>query len=132
MSAKAKTNVETDKKTKISESTEISVSNDESNAVEIDVEAEMRCIGHAPIEPTLRYLKDDPTVMSLISMRMDPNSLLTDHRIKVKLSKTSGMNEKEAIKVESAMNMMKASLGVSLSKAARMENVRYLQYDIRF
>lgn len=44
---------------------------EENKYSKIEIAAEMECSGHAPVKPTVKYMKYDPNVQKLIEMRMD-------------------------------------------------------------
>ena len=52
-------------------SAEIEQNCNEKNYSKIEIAAEMRCPGHGPVEPQLRYMKYDPTISNLVEMRMN-------------------------------------------------------------
>lgn len=119
-----------DAKNILSGNTESNSSQDKFNTIE--VAADMACPGHAPNEPQLKYLKNDPAIKALISMRMDEHSPLTHQKFMLKLSNSSGLKENDAVKIEAALKSIKFKSGGSVVKEARNESHRYFEYEIEF
>ena len=85
-----------------------------SDNANIEVAAEMQCLGHAPIEPKLLYLRGEPSIQSLIALRMDENSQIFHQEFSLKLSNSSGIKEKDAVKIDAALKAMKISGNIRL------------------
>lgn len=102
-----------------------------SDASSLEVAAEMQCIGHLPKEPVLNYLRKDPAIQSLIALRMDQAS---PHHLKytLKLSNSSGIKEKDAIKIDAALKALKITGSASLVSEAKSESRRFFEYEIDF
>lgn len=100
--------------------------------ITVEVAAEMECPGHAPIKPTLHYLQRDPTIDSLISLRMNPDSPLSHQKYTLKLSTTSGIKEKDAVKIDAALKAMKISGNTTVTNEVRNESRRFFEYEIDF
>jgi hypothetical protein len=98
----------------------------------IEVAAEMQCIGHAPIVPKLCYLQREPCIQSLISLRMDRNSPVLHQKYILKLGNSCGMKEKDAIKVDAALKTLKVAGGMTITSEARRESRRTFEYEIDF
>ena len=47
----------------------------------------MECPGHEPVEPELKYMKYDPTVKSLVELRMNTQGPMKRQFLTLKLSK---------------------------------------------
>ena len=75
----------------------------DSSLASISIEAEMRFPGHAPIRPELHYLKKEINIVNLIEMRMDPLSPLQQQRFNIELSNSSGIREKDAVKIDAML-----------------------------
>ena len=86
--------------------------------------------GHAPVVPTLNYLKNDPVVQGLIDLRM--NSSLESRKYEISLSKTLGIKEADAVKIDGALKAMKMSSNISIANEVRNESRRFLEYEIEF
>lgn len=86
--------------------------------------------GHAPIEPTLNYLKRDQVVQNLIHLRM--TSTLESRKYEISLSKTLGIKEADAVKIDGALKSMKMSSNISIANEVRNESRRFLEYEIEF
>ena len=86
--------------------------------------------GHVPVVPTLNYLKNDPVVQGLIDLRM--NSSLESRKYEISLSKTLGIKEADAVKIDGALKAMKMSSNISIANEVRNESRRFLEYEIEF
>ena len=102
-----------------------------SEASSLEVAAEMQCVGHPPKAPVLNYLRKDPAIQSLIALRMDQAS---PHHLKytLKLSNSSGIKEKDAVKIDAALKALKIAGSASLVSEARSESRRFFEYEIDF
>ena len=96
------------------------------------IEAEMRFPGHAPIRPELHYLKKEINIINLIEMRMDPLSPLQHQRFNIEMSKSSGIKEKDAVKIDAMLKMMKVTANATVVSAVKKEERSILQYEIEF
>ncbi len=102
-----------------------------SEASTIGIAAESRFKeGHAPIMPVLNYLKRDQVVLGLIDLRM--NSSLESRKYEISLSKTLGIKEADAVKIDGALKSMKMSSNISIANEVRNESRRFLEYEIEF
>lgn len=98
----------------------------------IEVAAEMQCLGHAPIEPKLLYLRGEPSIQSLIALRMDENSQIFHQEFSLKLSNSSGIKEKDAVKIDAALKAMKISGNITVISEAQSESRRFFEYEVDF
>lgn len=98
----------------------------------VDIAAEMDFPGHAPIRPTLKYLRNDPSINGLIDMRMNELAPLLHQKFTLKLSNSSGLKENEAVKIDAALKGMKCTGNASVVSESQMESRRYLDYEIDF
>lgn len=98
----------------------------------IEVAAEMQCLGHAPIEPELLYLRGEPSIQSLIALRMDENSPIFHQEFSLKLSNSSGIKEKDAVKIDAALKAMKVSGNITVISEAQSESRRSFEYEVDF
>lgn len=98
----------------------------------VEVAAEMDCPGHAPCEPKLYYLQREPSIQSLISLRMDETSPITHQKYTLKLSNSSGIKEKDAIKIDAALKAMKISGNTTVTSEVRNESRRFFEYEVDF
>lgn len=92
----------------------------------------MECPGHAPIEPTTKYMKYDPNIQKLIEMRMDTQGPLSHQALTIKLSNSSGLKESEAIKIDMILKSLKCTGNSTVVNETRNESRRYLEYEIDF
>ena len=92
----------------------------------------MECPGHAPVKPKLHYMQREQSVLNLIEMRMDETSPLTHQKFTLKLSNTSGIKEKDAIKIDAALKAMKISGNTTITSEVRNESRRFFEYEIDF
>ena len=103
-----------------------------SDNANIEVAAEMQCLGHAPIEPKLLYLRGEPSIQSLIALRMDENSQIFHQEFSLKLSNSSGIKEKDAVKIDAALKAMKISGNTTVVSEAQSESRRFFEYEVDF
>ena len=102
------------------------------DASTVEVAAEMDCPGHAPVKPRLHYLQRDPSIENLIALRMDETSPLHHQKYTLKLSNSSGIKEKDAIKIDAALKGMKISGNTTVASEVRNESRRFFEYEIDF
>jgi len=98
----------------------------------IDVAAEMTFPGHPPIKPQLKYLQRDPSIQTLVAMRMDETAPLIHEKFMLNLSNSSGMKESDAIKIDAVLKGLKCSGNSTVTSEVKNESRRYLEYDIEF
>lgn len=98
----------------------------------VEVAAEMQCLGHAPMEPKLYYLQREPSIQTLISLRMDKTSPITHQKYTLKLSNSSGIKEKDAVKIDAALKAMKISGNTTVTSEVQNESRRFFEYEIDF
>lgn len=98
----------------------------------IDVAAEMHMDGHAPQKPELIYLLKDENVNNLIRLRMTGGETFRHHKISIKMSNSSGIKEKDAIKIDAALKGLKVSGNTTVVNEVKNELRRYLEYEIDF
>ena len=98
----------------------------------VEIAAEMKFPGHAPVMPQLKYLQKDPCIQTLVSMRMDESAPLIQEKYVLKMSQSSGMKETEAIKIDAVLKGLKYSGNATVTSEAKNESRRYLEYDIEF
>ena len=104
----------------------------DSSLASISIEAEMRFPGHAPIRPELHYLKKEINIVNLIALRMDPLSPLQQQRFNIELSNSSGIKEKDAVKIDAMLKSMKISGNTTIVAEVQNEARRILEYEIDF
>lgn len=98
----------------------------------VEIAAEMDCPGHAPNEPKLFYLQREPSIQNLIALRMDKDSPLTHQKYTLKLSNSSGIKEKDAVKIDAALKSMKIAGNTTVTSEVRNESRRFFEYEIDF
>lgn len=98
----------------------------------VEVAAEMDCPGHAPCEPQLHYLQREPSIQSLISLRMDKDSPLSHQKYTLSLINSSGIKEKDAVKIDAALKAMKINGNTTVTSEVRNESRRFFEYEIDF
>ena len=98
----------------------------------VDIAAEMSFPGHEPIKPALKYMQRDPSIQTLIAMRMDEKAPLMNQKYMLKMSNSSGMKEADAIKIDAAIKGFKLSGNATVASEAKNESRRYLEYVIEF
>ena len=92
----------------------------------------MSMAGHAPKEPELVYLAKDENVQNLIHLRMTGGEDFHNHKISIKLSNSSGIKEKDAMKIDAALKGFKVSGNSTVTNEAKNESRRVLEYEIEF
>ena len=126
---KAKTNVK-GLKDGVNTDTEYDLAANDVSTVEIAAEATFP--GHEPVEPTLRYFQRDPSIQALVAMRMDEKAPISHQKYILNLSNSSGIKEKDAIKIDAALKAMKISGDATVTSEAKNEARRFFEYEIDF
>lgn len=98
----------------------------------VEIAAEMTCPGHAPIKPQLTYLQREPSIQSLIALRMDPTSPILHQKYTLQLSNSSGIKENDAIKIDAALRAIKCHAHATVTIEAQREAKRFFEYEIDF
>lgn len=97
-----------------------------------EIAAESDFPGHEPIEPQLKYMQRDPSIKTLVAMRMDPASPLSHQKFMLKMSNSSGIKESDAIKIDAVLKGLKVAGNANVVSEAKNESRRYLEYEIDF
>ena len=82
--------------------------------------------------PKLYYMQREQSIQNLIAMRMDEASPLTHQKFTLKLSNSSGIKEKDAIRIDAALKAMKISGNTTVINEVRNESRRFFEYEISF
>lgn len=98
----------------------------------VEIAAELDFPGHDPIMPQLKYMLRDPSIKTLISMRMDTASPLSHQKFMLKMSNSSGIKESDALKIDAVIKGMKVGANTNIANEAKNESNRYLEYEIDF
>ena len=98
----------------------------------VEVAAEMTFPRHNPTKPQLIYLHNDPSIKTLIEMRMNEKAPLLHQKYMLKLSNSSGLRESEAMKIDAVLKGMKCAGNVTVVSEVQNEARRYLEYEIDF
>lgn len=98
----------------------------------VEIAAEMTCPGHAPVKPQLVYLQREPSIQTLIALRMDKASPITHQKYTLKLSNSSGIKERDAVKIDAAIKSLKCSGHADVTTEAQKEERRFFEYVIDF
>lgn len=98
----------------------------------VEIASEMSFPGHPPVKPQLKYLQRDPSIQTLVSMRMDETAPLISEKYVLKLSQSSGMKEADAVKIDAVLKGLKCSGNATVTSEVQNESRRYLEYDIMF
>lgn len=98
----------------------------------VEIAAEMTCPGHAPIKPQLTYLQREPSIQSLITLRMDQASPILHQKYTLQLSNSSGIKENDAIKIDAALRAIKCQGHATVTMEAQREAKRFFEYEIDF
>lgn len=97
-----------------------------------EIASEMDFLGHVPTKPELKYLKYDPSINSLIEMRMNEHTPVIHQKFMLKLSNSSGLRESEAAMIDAVLKGMKCVGNATLVSEIQNESRRYLEYEIDF
>lgn len=98
----------------------------------VEIAAEMTFPGHAPVKPGLKYMQRDPSIQTLVAMRMDPAAPLLHQKYMLKLSNSSGLKETDAVKIDAVLKGLKYSGNATVFSEAQNESRRYFEYEIDF
>ena len=98
----------------------------------VEVAAEMECPGHEPYQPKLKYLLREHSIQNLIALRMDESSPITHQKYTLQLSNSSGIKEKDAVKIDAALKAMKITGNTTVTSEVRNESRRFFEYEIDF
>lgn len=97
-----------------------------------EIAAESDYPGHEPIMPQLKYMQRDPSIKTLVAMRMDATSPLSHQKFMLKMSNSSGIKESDAAKIDAVLKGLKVSGNANVTNEAKNESRRYLEYEIDF
>ncbi len=98
----------------------------------VEIAAESDYPGHEPVMPELKYMQKDPSIKTLVAMRMDESSPLSHQKFMLKMSNSSGIKESDAIKIDTVLKGLKLNGNISVASEAKNESKRYLEYEIDF
>ena len=98
----------------------------------VEIAAESDYPGHEPVMPQLKYMQKDPSIQTLVAMRMDESSPLSHQKFMLKMSNSSGIKESDAIKIDAVLKGMKVNGNINIASEAKNESKRYLEYEIDF
>lgn len=98
----------------------------------VEIAAEMTCPGHAPTKPHLVYLQREPSIQSLIALRMDEKSPISHQKYTLQLSNSSGIKENDAVKIDAALKAIKCNAHATVTLEAQKEANRFFEYEIDF
>ena len=98
----------------------------ESRYSNISIAAEMDCPGHAPVKPQLKYLQRDPSIQTLIAMRMDESSPLLHQKFMIEFSNSSGLKESDALKIDAVLKGMKLGGSITVASEAKKKLSAFL------
>lgn len=113
-------------------SADASHSASEKKYARVEIASEMSFPGHPPVKPQLKYLQRDPSIQTLVAMRMDEAAPLISEKYVLKLSQSSGMKEADAAKIDAVLKGLKCSGNATVTSEVQNEARRYLEYDIMF
>lgn len=98
----------------------------------VSIESEMEFPGHPPMEPNLHYLRNEINIQNLIALRMDPTSPLQHQRLNIEMSTSSGIKEKDAVKIDAMLKAMKVTGNTTIVSEVQDEARKVLEYEIDF
>lgn len=105
---------------------------DTKSRYKMNIESEMYFSGHQPFQPVLQYLKNDPAINSLISMRMAEEGDFQKQNLEIKLSDSSGLNKELSTKIDEVLSKFKFKLEASMTQQYKKESNSSLIYEIEF
>ena len=105
---------------------------DTKSRYKMSIESEMYFSGHQPFQPVLQYLKNDPAINSLISMRMAEEGDFQKQNLEIKLSDSSGLNKELSTKIDEVLSKFKFKLEASMTQQYKKESNSSLIYEIEF
>lgn len=103
-----------------------------SNVNTVEISAEMNCTGHAPTQPQLYFLQRDESVLNLIALRMNATSPMMHQKVTIEFSNSTGIKEKDAVKIDAALKALKISGNVTVTNEVQNESRRFFEYEIDF
>ena len=103
----------------------------EKSYTKVEIAAEMECLGHKPVEPSLVYFRKDPQIQNLISLRMSDNAM-THQVYTLELGNSSGIKVRDAVKIDAALSAMKLQGNATVTSEAQSEARRVFEYEIDF
>lgn len=98
----------------------------------VEIEADMEFPPHEPVRPQLKYMQNDPSIQTLIEMRMNETAPILSQKFMLNLSNTSGIKESDAIKIDAVLKGLNLSGNITVASEVRNESRRYLEYEIEF
>ena len=98
----------------------------------VEIAAENCFPGHEPVRPKLKYMQRDPSIKTLIDMRMDKSSPLSHQKFMLRMSNSSGIKESDAVKIDAVLKGLKIGANANIANEAKNESNRYLEYEIEF
>jgi len=133
ITAKGKANAKAGKKA----GADISLEKEDSQFASMDVADEETFSGSStPVQPELTYFRNENDILKLVKMCMsrsdkDPYPI-TSKKYCFKCSKSSGISESAAIKIDAVIDAMGCSGTASFSSEAQRENRTEFEYFIEF
>ena len=97
-----------------------------------EIAAENDFPGHEPVMPELKYMQKDPSIKTLVALRMDASSPLSHQKFMLKMSNSSGIKESDAVKIDTILKGLKVSGNINVVNEAKNESRRFLEYEIDF
>lgn len=103
-----------------------------SDTLSAEIAAENIFPGHGPMQPELHYLQREPAILNLIKMRMNETSPTQHESFSFSLINSSGMKEKDAVKIDAALKSMKLSGDTTVASEIRNEAKRFFKFEVDF
>lgn len=99
----------------------------------VEIAAETQFSGHdTPKAPPLVYFKEESDIEKLIRMRMNPNNPIKSKDFCFQCSRSVGMSQKTASKIDAVLQQVKCSGTATLSSEVQREERTMLEYHIEF
>lgn len=119
--------------TKTNAKAETAYDNSDKEFSQIEIAADVHFRGREkPQIPSLVYFRRESDIEKLIQMRMNPENPITSKDYRFQCSKTSGMSEKAAAKIDGVLQHLKCNGTATISSEIQRENRTELEYHIEF
>lgn len=96
------------------------------------IAAESKFPGHSPIQPELKYLANEESIHSLITLRMNPQSALSYQKLILEFHNSSGLTTSQAVEIDVVLHNIKGSGGMNMQSELQNESLRRFEYEIEF
>lgn len=105
---------------------------DTESTTDVKIAAEMYFSGHKQHLPVFEYLKNDPSMNSLIKLRMATEGTFNKQNYEIQLIESSGINRQVSMEIDEFVSKFKCHLNISMTKQFQKESKCSLIYEIEF